>query len=64
MAIQKTAFVIKDYNDADENLKCRILNYLHQYQINKNLIEKNKFDITGYCNSYDAVNWHHFFNLL
>ena len=34
--------------------------YLHQYQFNKNLIEKNKFDITGYCNSYDAFNWHHF----
>ena len=26
MAIEKTALVIKDYNNADENLKYRILN--------------------------------------
>ena len=32
MAIEKTAFVIKDYNDADENLKYRIY-------INTNLIK-------------------------
>ena len=35
MAIEKTAFVIKDYHDADENLKYRILN-IH---INTNLIK-------------------------
>ena len=35
MAIEKTAFVIKDCNDADENLKYRILNIY----INTNLIK-------------------------
>ena len=35
MAIEKTAFVIKDYNDADENLTYRILNIY----INTNLIK-------------------------
>ena len=35
MAIEKTTFVMKDYNDADENLKYRILNIY----INTNLIK-------------------------
>ena len=35
MAIEKTAFVIKDYYDADENMKYRILNIY----INTNLIK-------------------------
>ena len=35
MAIEKTAFVIKGYNDADENMKYRILNIY----INTNLIK-------------------------
>ena len=35
MAIEKTVFVIKDYNDADENLKYCILNIY----INTNLIK-------------------------
>ena len=35
MAIEKTAFVIKAYNDADKNLKYRILNIY----INTNLIK-------------------------
>ena len=35
MAIEKTAFVIKAYNDADENMKYRILNIY----INTNLIK-------------------------
>ena len=35
MAIEKTTFVIKNYNDAEENLKYRILNIY----INTNLIK-------------------------